>query len=117
MAILIAAIGLFGLASFMSEQRSKEIGIRKVLGASVSSILVLMSRSYVVLILISSVLGIPLSYWLMTKWLEGFVYRAEFNPLVFVLAILSVGFIVVFSIGYQSLRAARANPVKSLRNE
>ncbi|GAB5526413.1 MAG: ABC transporter permease [Roseivirga sp.] len=117
LAILIAAIGLFGLASFMSEQRSKEIGIRKVLGASVSSILVLMSRSYVVLILISSVLGIPLSYWLMTKWLEGFVYRAEFNPLVFVLAILSVGFIVVFSIGYQSLRAARANPVKSLRNE
>lgn len=117
LAILIAAIGLFGLASFMSEQRSKEIGIRKVLGAGVPSILVLMSKSYLVLILISSVLGIPLSYWLMSQWLEGFVYRVDFNPLIFVLAVVMVGLVVAFSIGYQSLKAAQANPIKSLRNE
>lgn len=117
LAILIAAIGLFGLASFMSEQRAKEIGIRKVLGAGVPSILLLMSKSYLTLILIASVLGIPVSYWLMSQWLDGFVYQVAFSPLVFVLAIVIVGFIVASSIGYQSLRAATANPVKSLRNE
>lgn len=117
LAILIAAIGLFGLASFMAEQRSKEIGIRKVLGANVASILMLMSKSYLSLILIAAALGIPLSYWFMSKWLDGFAYRIPFNPLLFPLAIVIVGFIVASSIGYQSLKAATANPVKSLRNE
>lgn len=117
LAILIAAIGLFGLASFTSEQRAKEIGIRKVLGAGVSSILMLMSKSYLSLILIASVLGIPLAYWLMDKWLEGFVYKAALSPLVFLAAILAVAFIVASSIGYQSFKAATANPVKSLRDE
>lgn len=117
LAILIAATGLFGLASFTSEQRAKEIGIRKVLGAGITSVLILMSKSYLILILVASVIGIPVSYWLMSKWLEGFVYRISFNPLIFLVAILTVGIIVAFSIGYQSIKAATTNPVKSLRSE
>jgi len=116
-AILIAAIGLFGLASFMSEQRAKEIGIRKVLGASVLTILNLMSKSYLKLILTASVIAIPLSYWLLNEWLASFEYSISFGPLVFVASILIVGLVVLTSISYQSIKAATMNPIESLRNE
>lgn len=115
-AIFIAAIGLFGLASFMSEQKSKEIGIRKVLGASVVTILVLMSKSYIKLILIASIIATPLAYWFLNQWLSGFEYRVAFNPIFFVISILIVSLVVLGSIGYQSLKAAITNPINSLRN-
>lgn len=115
-AILIAAIGLFGLASFMSEQKSKEIGIRKVLGAGIPTILVLMSKSYIKLILIASVIATPIAYWFLEQWLSAFEYRISFSPIFFVISILIVSLVVLGSIGYQSLKAAITNPINSLRN-
>lgn len=116
-AVFIAAIGLFGLASFMAEQKSKEIGIRKVLGASVLTILHLMSKSYVKLIIVSATMAIPGAYWLLDQWLAGFEYRISISPMLFIVSILLVLLVVLGSIGYQSLKAAIANPVRSLRAE
>ena len=117
LAILIAAIGLFGLASFMTEQRSKEIGIRKVLGAGILSILTLMSKSYLKLVVVASLIGIPASFWALSSWLNAFEYRVTFGFLIFLMAMAIVALVIIGSIGYQSLKAALANPVNSLRNE
>ncbi|QKZ12840.1 ABC transporter permease [Spirosoma sp. KUDC1026] len=117
LAILISCLGLFGLATFSAEQRVKEIGIRKVLGASVSSLIALLSTDFLKLVLIAIVIASPVAYYVMNQWLTGFAYRAELSGWVFALAGgLAVG-IALLTISYQSIRAALINPVKSLRSE
>ncbi|WP_020533542.1 ABC transporter permease [Flexithrix dorotheae] len=117
LAIFIACLGLLGLAAFTAEQRTKEIGVRKVLGASISGIIILLSKEFIKLILIAFVLAIPLSWYVMNLWLEDFAYKTTINPLIFVFAGLLTFFIAWFTMGFQSIKAARVNPVKSLRSE
>jgi putative ABC transport system permease protein len=117
MAILISSLGLFGLASFSAEQRSKEIGIRKVLGASVSGIVQLLSKDFLKLVLISIVIAIPIAWWAMNKWLQGFNYRVPITWWMFALAGLIAIFIAFFTVSFQAIKAAVANPTKSLKTE
>jgi putative ABC transport system permease protein len=117
LAIVIACFGLFGLSSYNIFQRTKELGIRKVLGASTRSVIYLLSKDFVLLILVSIAFSIPVSWWLMHKWLENFAYRIAVSWWVFLLAaVVAVG-IALFTISFQSLKAAYANPVKNLRSE
>ena len=115
--IFIACLGLFGLASFMTVQRTKEIGIRKVLGSSSAGIVLLLSRGFIQLVLIANVIAWPLSWWIMNTWLESFPYRIEINPLLFLLAGLAVVVIAFFSVGFQTLKASLANPATTLKYE
>lgn len=117
LAILISCMGLFGLAAITTVRRTKEIGIRKALGATEGQITVLLSRNFALLIVISFVLASPLTYWLLLKWLDGFAYRVEINPLLFLLGGLIALAIALLTIGYHTVRSARANPAKSLRYE
>jgi putative ABC transport system permease protein len=117
MAIFIGCMGLFGLAAFSAEQRIKEIGIRKVLGASVFNITALLSKSFVRLVLISSLIAFPVAWWVMTKWLEDYEYRIAISWWVFVLAGVVALTIALLTVGFQAIKAAVANPVKSLRTE
>jgi len=117
LAVFIACLGLFGLASFVTERRSKEIGIRKVLGASVGSIVVTLSRGFLVHVLLAFLVAVPLTILVMQWWLGGFAYNVGFDPGVFLLAGLAVVLIAFLTVGYQSLRTALANPVTSLRDE
>jgi putative ABC transport system permease protein len=117
LAIIIACLGLFALTAFTAEQRTKEIGIRKVLGASVSSIVVLLSKEFGKLVLIAFVLSTPVAWWAVTKWLEDYQYKVEIGWGIFVLAgIISLA-IAWLTMSFQSIKAALSNPVKSLRNE
>jgi predicted permease len=116
-AIFISCLGLYGLVSFMAVQRTKEVGIRKVLGASVSSIVYLFSKEFIVLIIISFVIAMPLAWYIMTGWLQNFAYRISMSAWVFLLAIATSVFIAWVTVGYKAVRAALANPVKSLRSE
>ena len=116
-AILIACLGLFGLVTYAAEQRTKEIGIRKVLGAPVGGIVVLLSRDFVRLVLIASLIAFPLAWWTMNKWLETFAYRVAIGWWVFLIAgALALG-IALLTVSFQTVRAALANPVKSLKTE
>ncbi len=117
LAIFIAALGLFGLASFTVQQRTREIGVRKVLGASVAGILALVGQRFVSLVVISFVISIPLGYYLAHQWLQDFEYRVGVSPSVFLMAGLASLLIAGLAIGGQSLRAATINPVKTLRHE
>lgn len=117
LAIFIACLGLFGLAAFTAEQRTKEIGIRKVLGASVSGITELLTRDFLKLILLAILIATPIAWWVMNKWLTDFVYRIQIAWWVFVLAGLVAIIIALITISFQSIKAATANPVKSLRTE
>ncbi|MUH34972.1 ABC transporter permease [Zobellia amurskyensis] len=117
LAIFISCLGLFGLISYVTEQKKKEIGIRKVLGASIQSVVQLLTRDFVKLVLIAFLIASPISYYFMSRWLEGFTYRIEIEWWVF---LVSGGFaliITLLTVGMQSLRSAVANPVKSLRTE
>ena len=116
-AIFIACLGLFGLATFVAQQRTKEIGVRKVLGASVTSIVSLVSKDFVKLVLISFVIATPLSYMLISKWLENFASRISIGWLTFVIAGMALLVIALLTVSYQSIKAALANPVKSLRSQ
>ena len=116
-AILIGCLGLYGLIAFATAQRTKEVGIRKVLGASLSSILLLFSREFVVLIAIAFVIAAPVAYYFMNNWLHGFAYQITIGPQIFAVAILTSFVIAAGTIAYQALKAAVANPVKSLRTE
>ncbi len=116
-AIFISCLGLFALAAFMSQRRTKEIGIRKVLGASLLSILGLLSGEFIKLILIAFLLAAPISWFAMEKWLEDFAYRIDISWWAFLLAGVISLLIALLAVGYQSITAALANPVKSLRNE
>ena len=115
--IIISCLGLFGLASYMAETRVKEIGVRKVLGASVLGITQLLSKDFLLLVIIAFAIAAPLSYWGMSKWLEDYPYRVSIDWWVFVLAAAMAMAIAVLTISYQAIRAARANPIKSLRTE
>lgn len=117
LAIFIASLGLLGLASFMTIQRTKEIGIRKVLGSSVNGIVLLLSKGFIQLVLIANVIAWPLAWWLMNLWLESFPYRIELNPLLFLLAGLLVVLVAFLSVSIQTLKAARINPARTLKYE
>jgi putative ABC transport system permease protein len=117
LAIMIACLGLFALSAFMAEQRNKEIGIRKVLGASAGSIITMLSRDFVRLVLIAIVIATPIAWWAMKKWQQDFVYRVPLGWSVFVIAGLMAVLIALVTISFQSVRAALANPAKSLRSE
>jgi putative ABC transport system permease protein len=116
-AIIIASLGLFGLASFTAEQRTKEIGIRKVLGASVSGIMMLLSKEFLKLVVISFVIAAPISYYFMGSWLDNFAYRTELKLMTFVIAGLGALFIAWVTMSYLTWQAARSNPINSLRSE
>lgn len=115
--IFIACLGLFGLASFSAEQRTKEIGIRKTLGASVSSLTALLCREFLLLVLLAAVIAWPLSYLVMNNWLQDFASRISLHPIYFLSAMVLALLIALFSVAFQAIRASYANPVRSLRYE
>jgi putative ABC transport system permease protein len=117
LAILIACLGLFGLITYAAEQRTKEIGIRKVLGANVSQIVQMISRDFLKLIVIASLISFPLAWWSMRKWLQDFAYRVDISWWAFALAGFITVLIAILTISFQTIRAATANPVSSLRSE
>jgi putative ABC transport system permease protein len=117
LAILISCLGLYGLSIYVAERRVKEIGIRKVMGASVSGIVALLSKEFIKLVIIAFVIAVPLGYYAMNKWLLSFAYRIELNALVFVVAGLISLAIAWLTVSFESIKAAISNPVKSLRNE
>ena len=116
-AIFISCLGLYGLVSFMAVQRTKEVGIRKVLGASVGSIVLLFSKEFMILITISFVLAVPAGWYIMNGWLQNFAYRINVTPWIFVVAIVVSVIIAWLTVGYKAIRAALVNPVRSLKSE
>ncbi len=116
-AILISCLGLFGLAAFSAEQRTKEIGVRKVLGASVSNIVALLSKDFLKLVAISICIASPIAWYAMNKWLQDFAYRTNISWTVFVITAVIALLIALITISFQAIRAAVSNPVKSLRTE
>jgi len=117
LAIIIACLGLFGLAAYAAEQRNKEIGIRKVLGAGVSTIVGMLSMDFIKLVLISILIASPLAWWAMNKWLEDFAYRVTIQWYLLAIAGGTAVLIAFVTISFQSIRAALGNPVESLRSE
>jgi putative ABC transport system permease protein len=117
LAILIASLGLFGLTAFITQQRTKEIGIRKVLGASIPGIVFLFTKQFTRWVLVANIIAWPLAYFAMNKWLENFSYRASIGVGTFVLSGLLALAIALFTVSFQSIRVAIANPVDSLRCE
>jgi len=117
LAIFISCLGIFGLASFTAERRTKEIGIRKVMGASVSHIVILLSKEFSRWILLANVIAWPIAWYAMNKWLQNFAYRTGLNPLLFIFAGLLSLFIAALPVGYQAIKAAIADPIDSLRYE
>jgi putative ABC transport system permease protein len=117
LAIFIACLGLFGLSAFMATQRTKEIGIRKVLGASVSNILTLLSRDFIKLIIFASILAIPLAYWVIQKWLENYAFHFELSWWLLLAPVLILIIITLFTVSFQTIKAAFTDPAKSLRYE
>lgn len=117
LAIFISCLGVFGLASFMAEQRTKEIGIRKVLGANLLSLWQLLSKDFVLLVLISCLIATPIAYYFMSNWLETYTYRTEISWWIFVAAGVGILAITLLTVSYQTLRATLANPIQSLRSE
>src|SRR6185295_5670497 len=114
-AIFIACLGLFGLVTYAAEQRIKEIGIRKVLGASVSEIVTMISKDFVKLVLIGFLIAFPIAWWMMNKWLQSFAYRINISWWVFALTGLLTITIALITVSFQAIKAAIGNPVKSLR--
>ena len=117
LAIVITCLGLFGLAAYTAERRTKEIGVRKVLGASVTGIAGLLSKEFLKLVILSSLISFPLAWLLMYNWLQNFAYRVQINWWVFIVAAVLAIFIALFTISFQAIKAALSNPVKSLRTE
>jgi putative ABC transport system permease protein len=117
LAIIIACLGLFALSAFMAEQRSKEIGIRKVLGASVQSITRLLSLDFVKLVVIAIVIASPIAWWAMNKWLEDFTYKIVIGWWIFALAGFVAIAIALLTVSFQSIKAAIANPIRALKTE
>ena len=117
LALIVACLGLFGLAAFTAQQRTREIGIRKVLGATSPSIMMLMSKDFGVLVLVSFLIGAPMAFIGMTRWLDDFAYRTEIGVETFLAVGLVAMFLALITVGYQAVRASFANPVESLRHE
>ena len=116
-ALFISCLGLFGLTSFTVEQRTKELGVRRVLGASVAGIVVMLSKDFLKLVFIGFVIATPVTWYLTTEWLAKFSYRIELGVGVFLLAGLSALLIALLTVSWQSIKAAVSNPVNSLKNE
>ena len=116
-AIFISCLGLYGLVSFMAVRRTKEVGIRKVLGATAANIVFLLSREFTLLILIAFLIAGPIAYLVMHKWLQNYSYRIELGVSLFLVAIIGSVLIAWITVGYRAIRAAKANPVNSLRTE
>jgi putative ABC transport system permease protein len=117
LAILIACLGLFGLATYAAEQRVKEIGIRKVLGASVSNIVGMLSKDFLKLVVIAAIIAFPVAWWGMNKWLEDFAYRIRISWWIFIAAGVVAVLIAMITVSFKAIKAALANPVRNLRNE
>ncbi len=117
MAILISCLGLFGLTAFSGEQRSKEIGIRKILGASVTGIVQLLSKDFLKLVTVAIIIGLPIAGWVMSKWLESFAFRINISWWMFALASVFTVLIALLTVSFQAIKTALANPLKSLRTE
>ena len=117
LAILISCLGLFGLAAFNAEVRTKEIGIRKVLGASVNSMIYMLSKDFFKLVMIAVLVAFPLAWWAMKSWLNDFAYKIDIGPEVFVIAFAAVLVLTLLTVSFQAIKAAVANPVKSLHTE
>jgi ABC-type antimicrobial peptide transport system permease subunit len=117
LAIIISCLGLFGLAAYTAERRTKEIGIRKVLGASVSGITTLLSKDFLQLVTLSCIVAFPVAWWMMHSWLQNYQYRIDISWWIFLAAGISAILIALITISFQSIKAAIANPVKSLRTE
>lgn len=116
-ALFIACLGMVGLSAYLIQQKRKEIGIRKVVGASVPGIFMLLLSKYLKLVLMAYIVAVPVSYYVMTEWLDGFVYHIEIGIFMLLLPIIVIGATLMITIGYQTLKAARANPIESLRYE
>jgi putative ABC transport system permease protein len=117
LAILIACLGLFGLASYMVEQRTKEIGIRKVFGAKESIILMLISREFLILVTIAIIIAFPVAYYFMNRWLQNYVYRTNIGITLFIIAALLTIVITFITISYKAYQAAIMNPADSIKTE
>jgi len=117
LAIFISCLGLFGLAAYMAEQRTKEIGIRKVLGASVAQVWLLLSKDFVILVLISCVVASPVALYFLRNWLQKYEYRISIGPMVFVAAAFAAVLITVITVSFQAIRAGLASPTNSLHSE
>ena len=117
LAILISCLGLFGLASFVAEQRTKEIGVRKVLGATISNLWMLLSKDFVKLVIIALLISTPIAFYMMSQWIQKFAYRTEISWWIFVAAGLGALTITLITVSFQSIKAALSNPTKSLRTE
>jgi putative ABC transport system permease protein len=117
LAIFIGCLGLFSLAAFTAEQKTKEIGIRKVLGSSVFGIVYMLSGEFLKLILVSFIIAVPISYYFMNQWLMDFVYRTKMSVSVFLTAGFIALLITIITVSYQAFKAATANPVDAIRNE
>jgi putative ABC transport system permease protein len=116
-AVLISCLGLFGLASFNAERRTKELGIRKVMGASVGNLVMMLCGDFTNLVIISLFIGFPVSWYLIREYLSGYAFHAEVNWGIYILTLMAMLFLVLLSVGYQSAKAAVSNPVDSLRIE
>jgi putative ABC transport system permease protein len=117
LAIFISCLGLFGLASFMAERRTKEIGIRKVMGANVATLWKMLSKDFVVLVLLSCLIAMPVSYYFMQNWLQKYEYHTEISWWIFLVTCLAAFVITLITVSYQALKASMMNPVNSLRSE
>jgi ABC-type antimicrobial peptide transport system permease subunit len=116
-AIFLSCLGLYGLASFMAVQRIKEVGIRKVLGASVGSVVYLFSKEFIILIAIAFIIASPVAWYFMNRWLQDYVYRINISWWIFIIGGISAIIIALITVSFQAVKAAIANPVKSLRSE
>jgi putative ABC transport system permease protein len=116
-AMFISCLGLYGLSTYMAERRFKEIGVRKVMGASVNQIVGLMSKEFVKLVVVAFIISVPLAWFVMDKWLQGFAYRISIDVVIFALAGAAALTIALLTVSFESVKAASTNPVKSLRNE
>ena len=117
LSIIISCLGLFGLAAFATQKRTKEIGVRKVLGASEAGIVALLSKDFIGLVAFALIIAFPIAGWLMNKWLQGFTYRISLTWWIYALAGLTALLVALITVSYQSIKAAITNPVKSLRTE
>jgi predicted lysophospholipase L1 biosynthesis ABC-type transport system permease subunit len=117
LAIIISCLGLFGLAAFTAERRTKEIGIRKVLGATVGNLATLLSKDFLILVGISCVIAFPVAWWVMHNWLQDYEYRINISVWIFIVAAVLAILIALLTVSFQAIKAALSNPVKSLRTE
>jgi ABC-type antimicrobial peptide transport system permease subunit len=115
--MIIASLGLLGLSSFMTQQRIKEIGIRKVLGASIQQITLLLTRDFIIWVAIAIGLAVPLSWYILTGWLSGFAYRIPLSPIVFIIAAITAILISVATVSFITIRASQTNPSNILKYE